>query len=182
MAYTVPEFNLTCDVWSDGHLPSEGDPDYTGVACQFYWYSRGPFPVDPCNLELYCPPLWVRMPIAAGVPWQHGQVFECPSGSGLYYRARFKDVMHRGFINEYLVAIVVQCGDDGRPVLRFIEDAVPCGDTPPGDHVGEGIGEMSGLYIGTGEAEVIHAPIEHDGDGVGDPHASYSGEGSATVS
>lgn len=126
MPYTVPNFNLTCDVWNAGNIPSSGPADFTGVACQFYIYSRHSTDVQPCELELYTPVVQIRMPVAAGGPWVSGQVFEVESGSGRYYRARWKDRVHYGFPNEYLVAIVVQCNEDGVPLIRDIEGAVPC--------------------------------------------------------
>jgi hypothetical protein len=132
MAYTVPQFNLLCDIWNAGHVPSVDDPDAENVPCQFYLYSRGTFDVQPCELELYTPPIWIRMPIAEEALFVSGQVFECPAESGRYYRARFKERMHQGFANQYLIVVVVQCNDAGVPLIRDIENAEPCGESAEG--------------------------------------------------
>jgi len=139
MAYTVPVFNVPVDVWDAGHVPDDDAPDFEGVTCQFYIYSRGSFDVQPCELELYTPPLQIRMPASTSAIWISGQVFEVPAESGRYYRARFKDRLHLGFPNEYLVVWVVQCNGAGVPLIRDIENAEPCGVSPPP----EGEGEMS---------------------------------------
>jgi len=137
MAYTLPVFNVPVNVWSDGRTPDDGAADFENVTTQFYIYSRVSFDVQPCELELYQPPIQVRMPIAAVVAWTDGQVFEVPALSARFYRARFKERVHMNFVNEYLVVYVVQCGSDGIPILRDIEGAEPCGG-PSGVHVASG--------------------------------------------
>jgi len=143
MAYTLPVFNVTMDVWDAGHVPSVDDPDFEGVALQFYVYSRVSFDVQPCELELYQPPIQLRLPVSSLAIWSSGQVFECPPESGRYYRARFKERVHLGFVNEYLVVYVAQCNDAGQLLARDIEGAEPCdGPAPPvSDHMGAGIME-----------------------------------------
>jgi len=137
VAYTTPNFNLVCDVWIAGNNPGLGAADYTGVACQKYLYSRLSLDVHPCELELYVPPVQIRMPVEALIAWVEGQIFECPQGSENYYRAKFKEQLHEGFTNEYLVAYTVQCNTDGAPLLRNIEFAEPC-EMPVEDIVGTG--------------------------------------------
>jgi len=131
MAYTTPNFNLLASVWNAGNTPFGGAADYTGVTCQFYIYSRDSTDIQPCELELYTPVIQIRLPVAAGTPWVNGQVFEVEEGSGRYYRARFKERVHYGFPNEYLVVIVVQCNALGQPLIRDVEGAAPC--PPPGE-------------------------------------------------
>jgi len=150
MAYTVPDFNLLMDVWNSGNTPAAGDPDSENVPVQFYLYSRGSFDVQPCELELYTPPIWLRMPVADKAVWIAGQVFEVPAESGRYYRARFKEIMHQGFTNQYLVVVVVQCNDEGFLLVRDIENALPC--SPP-------VGELDA--VGGADAD-----IEAEGGGV----------------
>jgi len=163
MAYTLPQFNLTCSVWDAGNNPGLGAADWTGVACQFYIYSRHSTSIQPCELELYTPVIQVRMPIEASGPWVSGQIFEVVGGSGRYYRARFKDRVHYGFVNEYLVAIVVQCNEDGIPLIRDIENAEPCGEPMPDE--GEGIADITLDVSCEGEGEVTTPPEEPVGDG-----------------
>jgi len=163
VAYTTPVFNLTCDVWNAGNLPSAGPADWSGVACQFYIYSRHSTDIHPCELELYTPVVQLRMPVAASGPWVAGQVFEVEAGSGRYYRARWKDRVHYGFVNEYLVCIVVQCDEDGRPLIRDIENAEPCGE-PPGPE-GEGEATLTITLNADGEGEVDIPPPDFVGEG-----------------
>jgi len=156
MAYTVPNFNLLADVWNAGHTPADDPPDEENVPCQFYLYSRGTFDVDPCELELYTPPIWLRFQsVDAGIV-SLGQVFEVEPETGRYYRARFKEIMHYGFPNQYLIVVVVQCTSDGIPLLRDIEGAEPCTEPPPSTpHSANGTGLISGVLTSSGAAERI---------------------------
>jgi len=153
MAYTLPQFNVLCDIWDAGNVPVDDDPDYENVTVQFYVYSRVSFDVQPCELELYQPPIQIRMPVAVVAIWETGQVFEVPAESGRYYRARFKEKLHLGFPNEYLVAYVVQCDDRGVALARDIEDAVACDffDEIEGEGSPEMLADMS---VGDGGANV----------------------------
>jgi len=145
MAYTVPIFNLESDVWYSGKTPADDDPDSENLPTQKYIYSRAVYDVQPCEMEQFTPPIFLRMSIDDIAIWQQGQIFECPAESGLYYRARFKEHMHQGFPNQYLVAVVVQCNSAGVPLIRYIENAVPCGG---GEPAGEGeIGAELGLEL-----------------------------------
>jgi len=128
--FTLPVFNLFCDVWNAGKTPASDDPDAENVPCQFYVNSRGTFDVQPCELENYTPPLWVRMRVEDIGVWIAGQIFEVASETGRYYRARFKERMHYGFSNQYLIVVVVQCNSAGVPLIRHIEGAEPCTDSP----------------------------------------------------
>jgi len=132
MSYTVPVFNLFTDVWFAGKTPAVDLPDVENLPTQKYLYSRMVWDVQPCELEEYTPPILIRIPFTDINTWRSAQVFECPAESGQYYRARFKETMHEGFSNQYLVAVVVQCDDAGVPLIRDIENAEPCGDTATG--------------------------------------------------
>lgn len=179
MAYTVPNFNVFADVWSTGHVPADDDPDFENLTVQFYIYSRVSFDVQPCELELYQPPIQIRIPVVAPIPWSQGQVFEVPPESGRYYRARFKERVHIGFPNEYLVVVVVQCGADGVPILRDIEGAEPCGGPGPTDHVAEGNGDIDGALTGGGGAEKNPTGGSHDVIGEGSIDGEIVGDGEA---
>jgi len=160
MAYTLPVFNLTANVWNAGKNPAADDPDWEGVSCQFYIYSRHSTDIQPCELELYTPVVQVRLPIAAAGPWVDGQIWEVEAGSERYYRARWKERLHYGFVNEYLVVIVVQCNAEGLPLIRDIENAEPCGEPAPPEGGGavalsldagaEGEGSVAGPSAPTG--------------------------------
>jgi hypothetical protein len=179
MAYTLPVFNVATKVWNVGNTPDDGPADFTGVLVQFYIYSRVSFDVQPCDLELYQPPIQVRMPIASSAVWSSGQIWEVPEDSGFYYRARFKDRVHLNFPNEYNVVFVVQCGSDGIPILRDIENAEPCGGPDPTEHVAEGSGEIDGGVTGGGGAQRNPAGGSHDAFGLGSIEGDIEGDGEA---
>jgi len=157
MAYTTPVFNVPVDVWDAGHFPASDAPDFENVTTQFYVYSRVSFDVQPCELELYQPPIQIRMPVATAAIWVSGQVFEAPAESGRYYRARFKERVHLGFVNEYLVVYVVQCDAEGKPIARDIDGAETC-DWPEAPLEAEGESEMSLDMTGPSGGVTISAP------------------------
>lgn len=180
MAYTPPNFNLTCDIWIAGNNPDEDPADFEGVACQLYLYSRGVWPIHPCELELYVPPIYLRFPVSVEAQWRAGQVFEVPVASGDYYRAKFKETMHSGFPNEYFVAVCVQCNGAGLPLLRDIENAVPC--EAPDSIDGEGEEEMEFGVFAEGEGEVTSPPSDIEGGGSENMQfvAAVNGQGTIT--
>jgi hypothetical protein len=179
MAFTVPIFNIFCDVWNSGHTPFADAPDAENVPCQFYVNSRGTFDVQPCEIEVYTPPLWVRLPIDQIGVWASGQIFEVASESGRYYRARFKDRMHYGFPNQYLFVVVVQCTNEGIPLIRDIEGAEPCTDVGPVHGGGESTVSIdSGAE---GEGTVSAPPVEPHGVGDDVWFVAPIGEGTGTV-
>lgn len=182
MSYTVPNFNLLADVWDSGHNPAANDPDEENVPCQFYLYSRGTFDVQPCELELYTPPIWLRFPKNQEAIVNASQVFEVPAESGRYYRARFKERMHQGFPNEYLIVVVVQCNDEGVPLVRDIENAEPCESPPPEAPEATGGGAIVGELTSQGSAQ--RGPFEppggeHESEGSGTIQGSLTGAGGA---
>jgi len=120
MSYTVPAFNLTADVWEYPDVPTSAVPVFEDVACQLYIASRGLLDITPGVPTEWVPPIQLRMPIAAGSAWIAAWVIECPVGSNRYYRLRWKERQHQGFANEYLLAIVEQCDEDGVSIFRDV--------------------------------------------------------------
>lgn len=182
MAYTLPIFNVATKVWNVGNTPDDGPADFTGVLVQFYIYSRVSFDVQPCDLELYQPPIGIRMPIASSAVWSSGQIWEVPEDSGFYYRARFKDRVHLNFPNEYNVVYVVQCGSDGIPILRDIEGAEPCGGPEPTEHEAVGSGPITGDVSSNGGAIRNPFGVTHNADGIGEIEGDVEGDGEANRS
>lgn len=179
MAYTVPQFNVAVDVWYTGHRPATDGPDAENVPCQFYLYSRFSLDIQPCELELYQPPIFIRLPTSESANWQNGQIFECPPESGRYFRARFKERMHLGFPNEYLVVVCIQCNADGEAFLRNIEGAIACN---PGDEPGgEGAATVVVGVTATGEATTSGGGGSAAGVGDAVIHVFGTYEGAADV-
>jgi len=147
MAYTLPQFNLLCNLWTcDGNIkPSAGDPDFTDVPVQKYVASRASWPTTPpwsAGFYLaYHPPVQLRFqrtgPFAG--TWRAWKVtcVEVPAGSGQYYRTFWGDVQHEGFNNEYVLLVGVQCTEDllAFPPPGAAEEtgvgADACGIVPP---------------------------------------------------
>jgi len=167
MAYTTPVFNVPVDVWDAGNVPSDVPPDFENVTCQFYVYSRVSFDVNPCELELYTPAIQVRMPLSTIAIWESSQVYEVPAESGRYYRARFKERVHLGFPNEYLVVYVVQCNDAGVPLIRDIEGAAPCSGSSAEEGTADELWDVS---------LTVEAEGTVTSGGGGDAEGSASGE------
>jgi len=178
MSYTVPVFNLFTDVWFDGKTPATDAPDVENLPTQKYLYSRGVWDIQPCEMEVYTPPIMIRIPFTDFNTWESSQVFECPAESGRYYRARFKEIMHEGFSNQYLVAVVVQCTNGGIPLIRDIENAEPCAEIPPTEGEGEASITIAPLF--EGEGFVGDIPISGEGGIALSISPDFEGDGTVT--
>lgn len=104
MAYTLPVFNLECNLWRPP-TPTTDPPDAVHD-CQLYIPSRGMLDITPGDDDLWVPPVYVRFP--KGTDVQQDDVLEVDDGDGWFYRVRWTERMHRGFSNEYFVALVEQ--------------------------------------------------------------------------
>lgn len=108
MAYTLPNFNILCDVWILPAKPADGPPTHVDIPCQLYRNSRladNNSPRAQLRLSTLSSPLVPTSGSgAAGNP-----IVECPSGSGNFYRAERGEFMHRGFPNEYVSVDVTPC-------------------------------------------------------------------------
>lgn len=123
--YTVPDFNLKSDLWFGTNTPGSDPPDATNRDCQLYIPSRGLLDITPGVLLEWAPPIYYRMPIADLINWTSLTVVEVVPGSQRYFRARFKEIMHEGFPNQYLMVVVEQCDEDGVPILRDVTPYPP---------------------------------------------------------
>jgi len=102
MAYTVPVFNLTCDIYALAAPPPVGPPIYLAVPCQNYVFSRW----HPNHQIQHS----FRFPVGAfaGISGEILGVtqywIECPIGSAHFYMVVSVAVMHEGFPNSYWAA------------------------------------------------------------------------------
>jgi len=122
MPFTLPDFNITADVWFSPNDPFTGPADQTGINVQFYIPSRGLLDITPGSFNDWVPPLYLRIDPTAAPLNVLAWIWEVPSGTGKYYRVRFKETMHVGFTNEYPMHILEQCTDTGAATLH---DVVP---------------------------------------------------------
>ena len=113
MAFNPPDFNLLGAWWVVlvGHSPAVAPPDFADIPMQLYRPSR-----DHDTLGA----VMIRMPQAyefleGPLSYTTGvrPFIECPQGSGNYYLVGSLVWMHRGFPNEYIVAMANPCTDTG---------------------------------------------------------------------
>jgi len=116
--YRLPTFNLTADAWQCANGPNDGPPGYTDLPCQKYVSSRPQTDITPpwqmdYDLE-WVPAVILRFPMDVAPfsgprpSWDCG-MFECPPGSGCFYRTSWQEIMHEGFPNQYAAVVVTQC-------------------------------------------------------------------------
>jgi len=111
MAFTLPTFNLLCNVWHNGGVvPPVGAPDIAGQECQLAWDRAADNPVAiavPIRV-----PMKVRFPILTDVRGPlsaSGQdVLEVPAASGRYYAVMYVDDVAKGFSNEFRQTLCFQ--------------------------------------------------------------------------
>jgi len=112
MAFTLPIFNLAADVWTAGHTPAADPPDVLALPTQLYLTSRGLLDITPGSVNLWVPPVFLRVPIGIYTPVR-GDIAEVVPGSADFYKVRWTQSTHRGFPNEYLSVLVEQCDATG---------------------------------------------------------------------
>lgn len=110
MAYTAPTFNLKANIWNQ-HDDHTGPPDLTDIDCQLYFPKQDQLEVTPGQTFAWRGPMYIRFPAGTDVRFQlDGSGFnswvECPAGTGRFYGVCYVDDAHKGFPNEYRVAVV----------------------------------------------------------------------------
>lgn len=120
MAVSLPTFNLQANFWYVFQTPAGDPPAVTDLDVQKYILSKFSLEITPGSFYQWTPPIVLRMRIEDWTTWAEFAICEVPAASGSYYLARFKEVVHQGFPNEYLMAIIEQCNAEGEPELRYI--------------------------------------------------------------
>lgn len=123
MAFYLPTFNLLSNnVWVSPHTPAADPPDFIDIPCQKFLESRGSgIDSEYDHFEYWHPHVLVRFPLARDDVWLVGWIWEIPAGSLRYYRVSFKEHVHEGFPNEYLVHFCCQCDGDGLAVAYAVD-------------------------------------------------------------
>jgi hypothetical protein len=120
MSFTLPNFNITFNVWYPANTPNAAAAD-TATAGQFYIWSKGGFGKVDTGFTRGFPNLFIRIPIGfvkaiegAGQTLVNA-IFGTadPIVVNSYYRCIFWDTIHKGFPNEYGVCQVEQCDGAG---------------------------------------------------------------------
>ena len=129
MVYTLPTFNLSCNIWhmaqplnvNAPYIAPVGAPSVT-CQCQLYISPRNTGTIGeywyktmsgPGHWSDSGPGTQVRLPALTDVRYSMPNsgsyltdVIECPAGSGRFYVVLSVEDRHKGFINEYRVANV----------------------------------------------------------------------------
>jgi len=111
--YTLPIFNRACDVWVFPHTPLADPPDIVDYHCQVYFASRQALDVEPSLPNLWVPPVFLRFTSAEGAVISPGDIVGVDPGKGDFYKARWVQITHSGFPNEYYSVLVEQCDAAG---------------------------------------------------------------------
>jgi hypothetical protein len=111
MAFTIPTFNLVCNVWRGiGH---SGAPDIVNLACNLQ-FGRKPHILDlQENVGINAQGQAMFLLVPAGSDLRDGMTtsgfrdtVEVPSGTGRFYVVWAVDDVGKGFSNEYRVATI----------------------------------------------------------------------------
>lgn len=113
MPFTLPNFNLSTNVWDPGVAPNSNPPTFVENA-QLYVNSK--MIETQAYLQVLSAQVWVeiRFPKNPGV-YKAGQICEIPASSGYYAKVFTLNFMHRGFPNEYIALGCYQCDIHGVP-------------------------------------------------------------------
>jgi hypothetical protein len=111
MAFRVPNFNLTCNVWHAQLLPPVGPPDIAALPCQLAADHIIEQPIGViANTVIHG--MFIRVAARTDLRGRSSttgpDTIECPAGTGRYYSAAVVDDVARGFPNEYRSAFVTQ--------------------------------------------------------------------------
>jgi hypothetical protein len=119
MAFIVPTFNLTCNIWSRATWGATSPtpippPDYPNVPCQlradmkaqgnvylfdFLWQAE--YLLVPAGTDLRIPDY------ATNIDFDSPDIVEVPSGSSRWYFLVYTFDVAKGFSNEYRVGVLI---------------------------------------------------------------------------
>jgi hypothetical protein len=110
MAFRLPTFNITCNVWHAGPVvPPVGPPDIAGLQCQLAWDAAGGsvFLIGAAPRHF----MLLRVPPRTDLRGQESSTFqdvvEVPAASGRFYVCWRVDDVGRGFVNEYRQGMIL---------------------------------------------------------------------------
>jgi hypothetical protein len=118
LAYRVPNFNLTCDIWTGvvalpGSTPPVGPPRLSAVDCALVYGQRVNVASTGGTSFAGVPLLSMCLLLPKGTDIRGPQdvslfpdLVECPSASGRYYWVVFVDDIGKGWPNEHRTASV----------------------------------------------------------------------------
>lgn len=112
MAFVLPTFPITCEIFDSGLPPPAGPARISGQPCQLRAPQANMTIIIPAagatsSVVLLLPPgTDIRDPWNA--PINSNDYVEAPSGSGRFYRVMFMDDIAKGFSNEHRFAVLIK--------------------------------------------------------------------------
>lgn len=110
MAYRLPTFNLSVNIWR-GTAPPPGPPALT-VSGSFTWYPRYPINGASGSTNPQFTAAILRVPSHVDIRDGFGggtfDLVEVPAGTGRLYQVNFVEDLGKGFANEHRVAQVTK--------------------------------------------------------------------------
>jgi len=114
--YTVPNFNVFCDMWAPPTTPAANPPSFAAVQCQVYVFSRTPQLMFHPGSGRWLPVIIVRIPFAfavtLGPDWIVAVAGSFAQGTS-YVKSQYLQLMHAGFPNRYYAMYCLQCNANG---------------------------------------------------------------------
>jgi hypothetical protein len=118
MAYVIPSFNLSANIWRFGHNPLTTDPDTDSVCALVYGRRVQTLAILSSRLpnEFTTPPgevMTMDLLLPAGTDIRGTQdtvgcdIVEVPAGTGRYYWSLTVDDIGKGWPNEHRIAKIV---------------------------------------------------------------------------
>jgi len=112
MAFSLPNFNLLCDIWREPHVPGTDPPDVVGVPCQVYSQTRVDYQWEVNTPLLSWPAQMIRLP-----PDNYPDDFRFVKITNLtapyYFSLYASHPEHLGFPNSYFALFGIPCDDHG---------------------------------------------------------------------
>lgn len=119
MPYTLPNFNLLCNIWHNPAVPPAA-PTLANVPCQLYLPLKANSDVVLSGFLIYRVIPQCRLPKGTDVRYSpsgaNPNILEVPAGSGRNYVVTQVEDAHKGFPNEYRVAFLKEAAPVPAPL------------------------------------------------------------------
>lgn len=111
MSYTLPTFNLTCNLWS--YTSGPPNPPRVSPVCNLAWGRRVSTPLSVEDQGYIWQGMTLLLPAHTDVRdgsdgASGGDRAEVPAGSGRYYQVCYVDDIGKGFSNEHRAAVLIK--------------------------------------------------------------------------
>lgn len=114
MAFTNPEYPITCNIWTTPTFPTVGAPRVTGAKCNLAWGRRvsSMSTGGTTDAGVLVTTFTLLMESTTDIRGRSSStaqdVVEVPSGSGRFYKCETADYIGLGFDNVHKGAVLIQ--------------------------------------------------------------------------